>query len=990
MRLRSDLLGGTAIAGMLLFSTASLAQSAVSTPVPTTPTDNATSAAPDATGQSEILVTGSRIAQTNLASPSPISTITAAELQTAGGPTLEQALNRLPQVVGAFTASSQVNPRGGVSSLDLRGLGQNRTLLLLDGQRLTPADPDGSADINVLPTGLIERVDIVTGGASATYGSDAVAGVVNFVLDKHFEGLKADMQYGVTDRGDAGNQRFELTGGKTFADGRAHFEGTFSYAKRDYLGADSRAATSNSRLDGSLVNGPVTPSASNLPSQSAINAIFSGYGVAAGTVSRSAGLAVNDDGSLYVPVGAINYRPGAATAGIPQADINGTVYRVRGDYEPISSPLTVYQGFGRFDYEVTPSIDAYVQGNYAHYTNQTNTRPANATFSVPVTNPYIPAALATILASRPDPTAAFNVTRSMADIGAQYGNNRNDTFEVTTGLSGKDFFKDWAWDASYTYGAVTQHRTYHNGFSTTQAETLLNAADGGASLCGGGFDAFVYTPLSTACVNYLTPVKTVTDRQRTTQQVAEANLRGSLFKLPAGNLHFAVGADWRSDTASFDADPNDSTANYTGYLAADGATSFSGSQTTKEAYAELLVPILADLPFVRSLTANLGYRYSDYNSIGGVSTYKAMLEWRPAEPLLLRGGYQRAIRAPSIGELYSPAGVGGTQDIGSPTTAGLGDPCDVRSSYRTGANAAQVRNLCLAQGVPTAVIDSYSYGSTAVTSNTGGNTSLKQEQATTYSFGAVLSPKLTTGLVTGLSLSADYFSIDIKNAIDSISPSVALQNCFNANGANASFSNASPFCQLVSRDPSTGQISQIPQTYQNLGRIKTTGVDVEFTGTLHLDETGLGSNAGSLELAMSGTRLTSYKISNFPGDPLTDYVGTIGGGQDSFHPKWRSSTTLTYANGPASVSLQWRYIAKMRDASTVGTTGSNAIGVPAYNYFDLTARIVATKSFEFRIGMLNIADKQPPVYTSYVFFNTDPLNYDVYGRRFYVGATAHF
>ncbi|MDP9102648.1 MAG: TonB-dependent receptor, partial [Pseudomonadota bacterium] len=366
---------------------------------------------------------------------------------------------------------------------------------------------------------------------------------------------------------------------------------------------------------------------------------------------------------------------------------------------------------------------------------------------------------------------------------------------------------------------------------------------------------------------------------------------------------------------------------------------------------------------------------------------------KPLDWVLVRGGFQHAVRAPSIGELFAPQN-NNFPTIGNPGAASTsGDPCDIRSAYRTGGlgfNAASVRALCLAQGVPAALVDAYTYGNSQVQTLTGGNTNLNAETANTYSIGAVFTPHFDMPLFKHMSLSVDYYNIQVKHFIGSVGTVTAIDKCFNAQAANPTYSNTNPYCGLFIRDPSTGQVLTGNALNQNLGQIKTSGEDIQFDWNFGFGALGWADRYGKIDLNVVVTHLESFKSNDVPGSPFNEFAGTIGGFGGAL-PEWKGLTTLTYSIGPVDLTGRWQYIDKMSDGSLVGApAGATAVSPPSVSYFDLLGRWRVNDTFELRAGVNNVGDKQPPFFTSNVQANTDPSAYDVYGRRYYVAIKARF
>lgn len=918
------------------------------------------SAAPAA---QEIVVTGSRIARRDFTSDSPIVTVGAAAVASSGSPTLETSLNQLPQISSSAGSQANFTTRGGQASVDLRGLGQQRTLVLVDGRRMQPSGSDGSVDLNTIPTALVEGVEVITGGASATYGSDAVTGVVNIKLKKHFSGLEVDAQYGETGHSDGATRDFTITAGGNFAEDRGN-----AYVSLNYSDRESIAFTSRSYLSGQVLsaNTPTTllnVVASNLPSQATVNALFASYGVAAGTVKNSAVLSFNTDGTLFTSTNTVNYK-GPTTSPFflyaPPGTTAKNFYTSAGDDFLAQVPLTRYNMVGHADYRVSDTVSAYVDGLYTTYT-ATNQGPpvvaggaTSTALTVPVTNPFIPTGLATLLASRPNPNAPFTVAVNPAAVGNRHEQDRYNVYQLTAGLSGRLDASDITWNAYFSFGDTQQTQRVLNYESSSALNTLLQAADGGKSLCTGGYNPFGIQPISQSCLNYFGRDATIAIDLK--QKILELDTQGRVMQLPAGELRFAAGLDYRDNSYSYAPDgeiKSGDLANFSSILPS------SGSENVKEGYVELLVPVIKDLPLAKAVNLDLGYRYSDYNTVGGVNTYKVDFDWKVVDFLGVRGGYAHATRAPSVGELYTAATHGLTA-LGSAGVIGSGDPCDIAGAYRkSAAIGAQVQALCLAQGIPTNLINTFTNTTPRTPFTTAGNTNLSPETSNTYSIGLVLTPHFPSPLFARMRATVDYYKIDVKHAIGLVTNTVATAQCFNTT-VNPSLVNSNFYCALITRDPNTGQIININNPELNLGGYQTSGVDIEGDWSIPLAAAGLGSRAGSLNLSFVANYLNDFKIQTLPNGSELDYAGTMGNTQiDQFadaHPEWKLTSTAAWQVGPVTSSLRWRYLDKMSNASNVGNTGT-AHGVPSVSYFDLDVSWIVRKGLELRGGITNLADK---------------------------------
>lgn len=506
---------------------------------------------------------------------------------------------------------------------------------------------------------------------------------------------------------------------------------------------------------------------------------------------------------------------------------------------------------------------------------------------------------------------------------------------------------------------------------------------------------------------------------RNIQDVIEANVQGGLFDLPYGQLRFAAGADWRRNSIAFH--PDGQSTEGTSFLEPvngiypQGYT--QGEVTVKEIYGEVLIPLLADLPFVEELNLELGYRLSDYSmdAVGTVSTYKINAEYAPVSWLRFRGGYQRASRAPNLAELFTAA----TSTLG---TSGDGDPCSRANpavpvgigSYSANPDlnpdAAQVETLCRR------IMDAdgngggdvyYRDGRTYSTVTFGlgfptllGNPNLEQEDATTYTIGAVVSSPLDNPWLSRLNLAIDYYNVDLSNAIAQQGIDGVYRRCF-ARQYNPTY-DLNAFCDLITRTPGTGEVSNVSITYSNAGRVRTSGIDAQLSWGLNLEDAGIGL-PGSINTSVQATYLLKFETTTDDGIiPLVDYAGTLGSGQVGTNAgayRFKLFSTFTYALGPATLGLQWQHKSAVKSQASVTDLASNITGAPAYDLFHLNGTYAITPEARLRFGVDNLFNKAPPLIG--VNLNADGRatlrggsfdtgQYDVLGRRFYVGATLDF
>ncbi len=503
----------------------------------------------------DIVVTGSRIARQDYVANSPIVTVTAEDFQATGSVNIDTLINDLPQFTPAANATSNNPSNGGQANVQLRGLGTGRTLVLLNGRRVVASNASSVVDLNILPTSLISSVETITGGASSTYGSDAVAGVLNFLLDNDFEGVRMDFQYGETDRNDGDTNAVNLTIGGKFGDDRGHAVLSFDYSHRSPLFNAARPFSAISGFSGASPLGSTIFDAQNLPT----TAVVAGF-ITGGINSNTFGF--NDNGTLftyqgardYVSPGGIDYE-GFRTAGpLQQTDF---AYNT-GPLNYGVLPQNRYNVFGAASYKIHPAAEVYTEFLFSQYetSNLLAATPAAGTatgFRIPASNPFISSELRAVLNSRPNPNGTFRLDKRFSALGSRVGNEAVSVYQITTGVRGDlEGTRDWTYDAYLSYGRVDDITTQTGNVSRSAVQRLLDAADGGNTLCAGGFNPFGQSTLSAACAAYIgrtSKNSTVND-----QRVFEVNLQGGLFDLPAGEVRVALGGTYREQNFDFIAD----------------------------------------------------------------------------------------------------------------------------------------------------------------------------------------------------------------------------------------------------------------------------------------------------------------------------------------------------------------------------------------------------------------------------------------------------
>lgn len=926
----------------------------------------------------EITVTGSRIVRRDFQSASPIQTVDAELIEQTGSITIDSVLNTLPQFVPSITSSSNNPSNGGQANVDLRGLGTTRTLVLIDGRRVTPSNSTGVVDLNIIPASLIQNVEIITGGASAVYGSDAIGGVVNFKL-KEFSGVQVNGGWGQTGESDGEQYSISLTAGTEFGGGRGHIMGDVSYVDREIVFHGDRAysefalgysnATKTFSPSGSatIPQGRFDTTTSNLPTQASIDAVFGGYGIQPGAVGQGSNFGFNEDGTIFSIAPALNF------TGDPDLLTNPDSFNY--NFAPVNAlqlPLDRTSFFTRATYEISDSVEVYGQALYTDYSVFSQLAPSPATgLNVPATNPNIPADLASILATRPDPNANFRFRRRMLESGPRSRDVEYTVEQYTVGFRG-DLANEWTFDAFASYGNMERTETQGGNLSRSAYQQLLEAPDGGQALCGG-FNPFGINQISDECAAFL--AVDAQNTQRGSMRNLEANIQGPIASTGAGDIILAGGVAYKNDSYNETYDDVLRTGDVIGFNANDN---IDASVDVAEVYGEVLIPLANDRSGIYNLETTLGYRLSNYSTAGTVESYKAEVIYSPVESLTLRGTYQRAVRAPNINELFSPI----TENFPGISE----DPCSNDSDARAGSNGAQVESLCVAQGIPAAALPVYNYSNQQVAGGlSGGNPDLGEETADTYSLGFVIQSPLD-GFWGGFQASVDYYTIEIEDAIASIDAQTFVANCYDPQ-FNPNFEANNTFCNFFRRDPQTSEIIDASELLENLASFEAGGIDIQVDWN---GEVG----PGTLGVNWIATNLQTWDRQAFPGAPTDDLAGTIGNrsiGISVSRPDWKWTFNTDYLIGNWGLNARWRYIDSMVD-NNFDDFETDAISYLdlglTYDFKDLFGG--GLEGLRGRITATNVTDQDPEIIPARVQANTDPSAYDTLGRRYFVTLTYDF
>lgn len=990
----------TAVIGLALASQPVLAQDATDT----TATEDS----------GAIIVTGSRIARPNVETAAPIASVGEEEIGLqAGAANIENVLNDLPQI-NATTSSTSNNPGGGVATVNLRLLGPSRTLVLVDGRRYVSYSVLQQVDLNTIPSALVERVDVITGGQSAVYGSDAIAGVVNFITKKDFSGFELQSSYDLTDRGDGAIWNVGGTIGANLDGGRGNVVAHVSYLNRKgvYAGAREFGTYSLTNVAGTATTPPslIKAGSPSVP-QTRIQITAAQAAAAGGAFGTGSTLNLdfNQDGSIGAFVDATDsYNTNPVNfLMVPQERFLATT---SGYYE-ISPAIVPYVEAQFINNRVPTELAATPIGNSTPF-GSGSLGPLTIQVNSPFLSPGVRAGLAAIDASE---TGTGNVANDgyvrfgsfgyrTVPLGPRQNIDDRNAYRILGGVRG-DIGGGWDYDAYYMY-ARTSNAQRQNGniaisnFIAATTTAFRNPTTGAispfpfAGVAGGGelvcadaaartagctpANIFGQNNISQAAINYL--AIGATNLQEYTTQVASAAVTNSdLFDIGGGPIGIALGVEWRKEGGTNTPDQFLQSGNVAGFNPGRITT---GSYTVKEAFGEISVPLITE-GFLHKVELNAQGRVSDYsNAVGTAYTYALQAIVAPVPDISFRGQYSQAIRGPSVNELF----LGNTVSF-----QGNIEGCNGTNAGPGGDRYA----FCQSLGIPVSVLNDpvarAGLGSATLVnppSFVGGNADLIEETAKTWTVGAILEPRF----LPGFTATVDYYNIEIEDYIAAPSAANVGDACFN-------FRNLA-YCGLITRN-SLGQIERIDARNANSGGLETDGIDIGVNYTRRMDDM-FGVEDFRLGFNFLGTRLLNYTLTPFAGVPIVrECAGTFGrvcaidGASSSPpKPKWRHTARLTAGTDRFSLSGQWRHLG--------GTTDDNANvqyaveELASRDYFDLTASVTPSDNLDLSIGVTNLFDSQPPLLPSSQSggsgeqTNTFPTYYDVLGRSFFVSGRIRY
>lgn len=930
--------------------------------------------------EDEIVVSGSRISRDNFEAPSPVASIQAEQLVLTNTVNSEEFLDALPQVIPSFDSSSN-NPGTGTAAVSLRGLGTNRTLVLVDGLRFVGSGAGAPVDLNNIPASLVDRIDLVTGGASAVYGSDAVAGVVNFVLKSDFEGVQLDVTNRLSAAGwDANIFQASITMGGNFADGRGNAVFSASYTNREALFQGDRSFSEFTFFDpgaGNTATGFIPGGSSSIPGTRFRGNGSSNFGTGNGT-AVDPNCAGNTCSGFFAP-------GPDSVAGLRFGNPNDLYNYAPTNY--LQLPQERYSMFGRASYEINDSIEVYARALFATNVVDSQLAPTPAGFfvAVPKTivdslNPALGAIFqahaptagctgataAALPGVNPNPAAGlgtycFTFNKRFEELGTRNSLRDSSTFQFAGGVT-VDVGNDWEWETEAQFG--------RSGIATIQSgnvsiTALRNALQAGANIYDGPGS------LSPADATLISRTGAIIEEVEQTQIISTLGGEIKALKSPWAEAPVALvlGVEYREESARSIPDsvlgPD--------VLGFNQAPPAAGSFDVYEAFMETQIPVFQDTG-LGDFGINGAFRYSDYSiaNVGSSISYMVGGDWSPVDDIRFRANYQRAVRAPNIGELFTAISNG---------FPGAKDPC---SSGGFGSfSAATIVATCTLTGVPLAQVGTPFQSNGQIEALFGGNPALGEESATTLTFGAVFQPSA----IEGLTVQIDWYNIKINDAIATVGLQTILNACHLLNSASA--------CGVIVREPVTGEIISpfLPNLgASNIASLQEKGIDFQVNYNFDI------GSLGSINTVYYGNlRLKSNAVPD-PVRGLVECEGLFAGECGEPTQNYKHTLQTSWIYGALTTSLRWRLIGGT-NYDVFGTCGSltSCISdlsddIGTFNYLDVTAKYAVNENLDLTVGVQNILGKDAPILGSTVSeqANTFPATYDTLGRQLFFGASLKF
>jgi outer membrane receptor protein involved in Fe transport len=1002
----------------------------------------------------EIVVTGSRIARRDFSAQSPIVSVDAESFNARTNVGLEATLNQLPQFTVAGTQAStspastpfpQATAAPGAATVNLRGLGLNRSLVLLDGRRVQPVNGQLVVDLNTIPSAAIERVEVITGGAAAVYGADAIAGVVNFILRRDFEGVEFSGQTGISTEGDGEETSLNGLLGASFADGRGSVMIGADYSEREIILGKDRSWVVEGWDDPGTNGGGI--GSSNLSQMT----VTPGNAPTLFALPPGRAYVIDQNGNLFDALDPLNpARP--YTGPLDQnfkINPDGTLGYNDREHRYLQLPLERYSLFGSGHIELADNVEVFSELRFSETQassqgfvsslfnvwsptvpyNPATDDPDSATFGTGTSRHPVPRAFADLLNSRPTPNGRWTYVGGLDYLENFRTETTTNVYQVIGGLRGDAMVgnRSWDWQFFASHGKTSVNAHQPEGFPyLPRIQNLFDADQYGDNFDVSSLPGFVPLAVTGHCTTGLpifnadgsvdnTPsvskdcadwvVLRMNSVTSLTQDVVEASVTGDLAQIWAGELRFALGVSTREEDFGFDPD--------SGYNANQAfpnvvqniilPVSVDGTTEVNEIFAELAIPLVQDKKLVQSLELNPGYRYSDYNTVGGIDTYKLTADWVVNDRVRVRGGHQFANRAPNVTELFTP--LGGSQ-LGAGNDACAYYPIQTPSwgNRPENPNRLNLQALCqelmVRDGAPPTLYEpgqasanTYAYNVFGGTNFfpftigvTEGNPNLDSESANTTTAGVVISP------FERVTLSIDWFEIKLKNAIGIPSHNTVYQQCLDAtynplvgsapgSVTGTALAAGNPFCELIQREyvggtPLTpgnfGAARRYNARYINQGGLTSEGIDLQADWSV-----------GDFNVNVLASFLENYSESPFPGAAFIDYTGTEF--NSSFD--YRLFSTVNYSSNALSIGLRWQHLPELDVAPG---SAANTFGVDAHDQLDIFGSWRFTDRIMMRGGIDNLTDEDPEVVGRTTINNNlgnTNSNYDQFGRRVFLGLT---
>lgn len=911
-----------------------------------------------------ITVTGSRIARQDFVANSPVATVDSAQFEMTGTINTESLLNTLPQTVPGLDRTSN-NPGNGTATVDLRGLGSGRTLVLVNGTRAMPGGTGGTVDINSIPSALIERVEVVTGGASAVYGSDAVAGVVNFILKDDFEGVEFNLGYEQTQRGDGRFQTGNVTMGGNFDNGRGNAVVSMGYVNREevFQGDRDFARVAFGGDQNNLI--PLGSS-----------------GVPAGHFFSFAGAMDWTQAGLYFPGACPEGLTDTGTAcmgdamfdtnGNPVPWINGGPNNTRYNYAPVNYlqlPQERYNATAMATYDLTDDITMYTRVMFSQ--NQVDQQlaptPAFTFIDVNIDNPFLGPDSVALLTPNADVNGIVSafLGRRMVEVGPRRSNDTRTVFQFQAGLRGS-LNSNMDWDVYFQSGRSMGSASIEGDVSQPRLAQALLTTDGVNCFDSSNgcvpINVFGEGNISQAAADFVS-TRLNSENERN-QQVFSASINGDTsgwLELPGGPIGFATGFEYRTEDADFRPSQDLAAGTLLGF---NGAPPVGGHFDVYDYYGEALLPILSGVPMAEVLEVELAARYSDYSTSGGADAYKVAARWAPIEDITFRASFNTAVRAPNISELFSPPSNG---------FPGYADPCagGTLGSYTA---SARLDTLCAATGVPAAAIGTDFQPNGQVEAIVGGNSSLGVETAETFTVGVILEPSA----IDGLQISVDYFDIELTDAVSAPSAQYIINQCYDSPNTDPN----SEWCSRIVRFSGGAPIQNIFANLGNIAGARTSGVDVQFSWDM--GDVMPEFIPGDWRVGLLGTRWEENSSQATATAASEDCIGIYSGSCGEPNPEWTHRATVDWMNGAFNSQLVWRYI-----GDSISEDGEDVLD--SENYFDWSGSYELSETYSITAGVDNVFDTTPPILgDNQEQANTWPATYDVFGRTFWLNVKGRF